>query len=118
MGSLGERLRRLRLERNLSLYDVERLSGYHFTTIGKYERGERRPSLEVLRELARLYQVPLSELLDEEEREKEEPARKRIQEAVELLTEEEAELLAAFLLCLLSGRRSRAGMESRETPGT
>ncbi len=105
MGSLGERLRSLRLERNLSLYDVERLSGLHFTTIGKYERNERKPSLQVLRELARVYQVPLSELLELEEEAG--PAKQRIQEAVKLLTEEEAELLAAFLLRLLSHRREK-----------
>ena len=113
MGSLGDRLRRLRLERNLSLYDVERLSGFHFTTIGKYERGERRPSLEVLRELARVYQVPLSELLEEG---KEEPPRQRIQEALELLSEEEVELLAALLFRLLSDRRNQASQQSASTP--
>ncbi|MDI3317761.1 MAG: helix-turn-helix transcriptional regulator [Bacillota bacterium] len=60
---LGERLRRFRLERRLSLYDVERLTGKHFSTIGRYERGERRPDLETLRELAGAYGVSLAEVL-------------------------------------------------------
>ncbi|MDI3298806.1 MAG: helix-turn-helix transcriptional regulator [Bacillota bacterium] len=60
---LGERLRRFRLERNLSLYDVERLTGKHFSTIGRYERGERQPDLETLRELASTYGVSMAEIL-------------------------------------------------------
>ena len=55
----------LRLKRKLSLYDVEKLTGLHFTTIGKYERNERRPSLDVLRELANVYQVPVAELVSD-----------------------------------------------------
>lgn len=65
MPDLGRRLRELRLKRKLSLYDVEKLTGLHFTTIGKYERNERRPSLDVLRELAGVYQVSLGELVSE-----------------------------------------------------
>jgi transcriptional regulator with XRE-family HTH domain len=62
---LGRRLRELRRSRRMSLYDVERRTGRHFSTIGKYERGERRPSVETLRELAEVYEVSLSELLAE-----------------------------------------------------
>lgn len=65
MPDLGRRLRELRLKRQMSLYDVEKATGLHFTTIGKYERNERRPSLDVLRELAAVYQVPLAELVSE-----------------------------------------------------
>lgn len=65
MPDLGRRLRDLRRRRNLSLYDVERLTGMHFSTIGKYERNERRPSIEVLRELAAVYEVPLGEMVSE-----------------------------------------------------
>lgn len=36
----------------------------HFSTIGKYERGERRPSLDTLRELAAVYRVDVAELLE------------------------------------------------------
>jgi transcriptional regulator with XRE-family HTH domain len=62
---LGHRLRELRKSRRMSLYDVERLTGRHFSTIGKYERGERRPSVQALRELAEVYEVSLSDLLGE-----------------------------------------------------
>ncbi len=64
---LGRRLREMRLRRRLSLYDVEKRTGLHFSTIGKYERNERRPNLDVLRELASVYEVPLGELVSEAE---------------------------------------------------
>ncbi|MBX5476484.1 MAG: helix-turn-helix transcriptional regulator [Clostridia bacterium] len=67
MSRLGQRLRLLREHRNLSLYDVERLTGLHYSTVGKYERGVRRPSIETLRELARVYEVSLRELIPDED---------------------------------------------------
>ncbi|QIA28004.1 helix-turn-helix transcriptional regulator [Thermaerobacter sp. PB12/4term] len=63
MDDLGGRLRRIRESRNLSIYEVERRTGMHFSTISKYERNERQPSLDVLRELAALYEVPVSVFL-------------------------------------------------------
>lgn len=63
MSDLGRRLRQLRKRKKLSIYDVERRLGIHFSTVSKYERNERRPSLEVLRELAALYEVPLGSLV-------------------------------------------------------
>ena len=63
---LGGRLRRIRESRNLSIYEVERRTGLHFSTISKYERGERQPSLDALRELAALYQVPVTAFLADE----------------------------------------------------
>ena len=66
MDDLGRRLRRIRESRNLSIYEVERRTGMHFSTISKYERNERQPSLEVLRELAAVYQVPVTALIADE----------------------------------------------------
>jgi transcriptional regulator with XRE-family HTH domain len=63
---LGERLRKARRRQALSLYEVSERTGLHFSTIAKYERGERRPDVEVLRELAAVYDVSLTELLGEE----------------------------------------------------
>lgn len=57
MPELGDRLRRYRKKAGLSIYDVEKLTGRHFSTISKYERGERRPNIDVLRELAGVYEV-------------------------------------------------------------
>jgi len=63
LDDLGRRLRELRRRKKLSIYDVERRLGIHFSTVSKYERNVRRPSLEVLRELAALYEVPLAGLI-------------------------------------------------------
>lgn len=65
--NLGDRLRKLRHARKLSLYDVERKTGLHFSTVGRYERNEREPSIEILRELAEIYEVSVSELLNDEQ---------------------------------------------------
>lgn len=65
MADLGEKLRELRRQRRLSLYDVERLTGLHFSTIGKYERNLRRPNLDTLRELAAVYRIPVGELVSD-----------------------------------------------------
>lgn len=62
---LGKRLRQLRLLRNYSLYDVEREVGLHYSTIAKYERNEREPALDVLRDLAELYRVPVAALVSD-----------------------------------------------------
>lgn len=50
-------MRKYRVRAGLSIYDVEKRVGRHFSTISKYERGERKPSLDVLRELAGVYEV-------------------------------------------------------------
>lgn len=68
MEDLGARLRHLRTRAGMSLYEVERRlrqqgSNLHFTSISKYERGERQPSLPVLKELAKVYRVSLAQVV-------------------------------------------------------
>lgn len=62
---LGERLRNVRTQQNLSLHDVERISEgeYKASVLGAYERGERAVSVARLRGLADFYRVPLNELM-------------------------------------------------------
>lgn len=59
MESMGERLRRLRVSRGMSLEEVAQAVGCHYSTISAYERGTRNPSQSALAKLARLYQVPV-----------------------------------------------------------
>lgn len=66
MTSLGDRLKKYRKLRQLSIYDVERETGIHFTSISKYERDERQPPLDRLRELAGVYGVPVGQLIEED----------------------------------------------------
>lgn len=62
---VGERLRNIRLQKGLSLHDVQGASKMEFkaSVLGAYERGERSISVPRLERLARLYQVPVDHLL-------------------------------------------------------
>ncbi|MCZ6745806.1 MAG: helix-turn-helix transcriptional regulator [Acidobacteria bacterium] len=61
--SVPATLRQLRRQAGLSLKDVAARLGVHFTTVSAWERGRSEPSLERLRELARLYGVEMAALL-------------------------------------------------------
>ncbi len=63
--SVGERLRNVRLQKGLSLHEVEMSSDQEFkaSVLGAYERGERAISVPRLHRLARFYGVPVDQLL-------------------------------------------------------
>lgn len=67
---VGERLRGVRLQKGLSLHDVEEKSEKEFkaSVLGAYERGERSISVPRLQRLAHFYGVPTDRLLPEQER--------------------------------------------------
>jgi len=62
---VGERLRDIRRQKALSLQEVEANSDQEFkaSVLGAYERGERVISVPRLQRLARLYAVPVDQLL-------------------------------------------------------
>ena len=63
--ALGERLRRIRLQKGMSLQDVQDASGdrWKAAVVGAYERGDRNVTVPRLAELAEFYGVPVRELL-------------------------------------------------------
>src|SRR5206468_12803888 len=63
--NVGERLRNIRLQKGLSLHDVEQASSKEFkaSVLGAYERGERSISVPRLQRLAIFYSVPVDQLL-------------------------------------------------------
>jgi transcriptional regulator with XRE-family HTH domain len=65
---LGERLRAIRRQQGLSLHDVEAQSNQEFkaSVLGAYERSERAISVPRLQRLAKLYKVPVDQLLPRE----------------------------------------------------
>lgn len=65
---VGERLRAIRRQKRLSLQEAEELSDQEFkaSVLGAYERGERAISVPRLQRLARVYQVPVDQLLPRE----------------------------------------------------
>jgi transcriptional regulator with XRE-family HTH domain len=66
---VGERLRRIRQQKKLSLSDVEAQSDSEFkaSVLGAYERGERAVSVPRLERLARFYGVSIDQLLPRED---------------------------------------------------
>lgn len=62
---VGERLRSMRKQKGMSLQAVEGASGKEFkaSVLGAYERGERSISVPRLQRLARIYNVPVDQLL-------------------------------------------------------
>ena len=63
--ALGERLRRIRIQKGMSLHDVQEASDgrWKAAVVGAYERGDRNVTVPRLSELAGFYGVPVSELI-------------------------------------------------------
>lgn len=65
---LGGRLRNIRVQKNMSLQDVQQASGgrWKAAVVGAYERGDRNVTVTKLAELAAFYGVPVSEIIPDE----------------------------------------------------
>jgi transcriptional regulator with XRE-family HTH domain len=92
-----ERLKRLRQEKKLDFAELAERIGIHSTQLRRYEKGESQPTLEVLRKLAVVLNVPGDELLfDDDERKP--PEKLAIQfEAIANFTPEEQKTLKEVL---------------------
>lgn len=66
MNGFGDKLQRLRKQRNLSQGDLAAELGIHQTTVSGIERNERLPSLELALTIARFFGIDADELLDKE----------------------------------------------------
>jgi transcriptional regulator with XRE-family HTH domain len=66
--ALGERLRSIRLQKNMSLQDVQQASSekWKAAVVGAYERGDRNVTVSKLSELADFYGVPVSEIIPDD----------------------------------------------------
>lgn len=60
MNKYGNRIRWIREKNNDSMEDLAKKMNMSWSTLGKYERGERRITPELLEEVAKVYDVPLS----------------------------------------------------------
>lgn len=65
MASFGKRLRECREAKGLSQQQLAKLMDTSYTVIGKYERDEMKPSIEVAMKLARLMDTTVGYLLGE-----------------------------------------------------
>ena len=64
LDAVGPRLKRLRLRRGVTLTELAEGTGISASTLSRLEAGLRRPTLEQLLPLARVYGVTLDELVD------------------------------------------------------
>ena len=63
--SLGDRIRKTRNERGLTLMDLAVAVGSDKSALARIERGERVPGLETLRKLADVLDVPIADWFQE-----------------------------------------------------
>ena len=63
LASVGPRLRALRQQHEMTLGDVAAATDISVSTLSRLESGQRRPNLELLLPLARVYRVPVDELI-------------------------------------------------------
>lgn len=97
MKGLGGKLRKLRMQRELTMRELGELVHISTSFVSDIEHGRGQPSLDTLTALAQVLEVPITELLEEEallNREKETRAHHRIAEMIsELSPEEEKDVL-------------------------
>ncbi|KAB2350242.1 helix-turn-helix domain-containing protein [Actinomadura rudentiformis] len=63
LDAVGPRLRALRRDRGITLADLAATTGVSESTLSRLESGQRRATLELLLPLARIYDVPLDDLV-------------------------------------------------------
>ncbi|MGI9822840.1 XRE family transcriptional regulator [Agromyces sp. Marseille-Q5079] len=63
LAGIGERLRAIRESRGMTLRAVSEASGISTSTLSRLESGSRRAQLDLLMPLARLYRLPLDDLV-------------------------------------------------------
>ena len=68
MSSFGKKLRECREEKNLSQAEFARQLGVHHSIIGKYERDEVKPTIDVVKNIANVLDTTVGFLLGETKR--------------------------------------------------
>lgn len=61
--NLGEKLKKLRKERNLKQEELSLILNVDRTTVSNWERGEKQPSIDILIKLRSIYGVTLDEIV-------------------------------------------------------
>lgn len=66
MKKLGEKLHRLRKRENLTQTQLAKMLGVDHSHVGKMERGERVPSLEMLLKITQIFNVSADMLINDD----------------------------------------------------
>ncbi len=64
ISEFGQRIKQLRNQKKISQEKLSFFTGFHRTYIGMIERGERNISLTNMAVFAKVFEMPISELLD------------------------------------------------------
>ena len=106
----SERIRELRHRKKLSQTKLGELIGVHYTQVGKYEKGEALPSVEVLRKLADVFEVSIDFLMEGSSDEVAQALiydRELLQQfkKIQTLNEEDRKMVKTFLDALITKRQ-------------
>ena len=61
---VGDTLRKLRTDKNLTLRSVGEQLGYDYSYLAKVEKGKSQPSIDLLKQMAEFYNVEISYFFD------------------------------------------------------
>ncbi|MDM8520924.1 helix-turn-helix transcriptional regulator [Anaerolineales bacterium HSG6] len=65
MSRFGEKVKKLRIERGLTLRKMGEATGLHWGHISKIEKGQRIPSVLIALKIARFFEVTVDDLADD-----------------------------------------------------
>lgn len=65
MEGLGKRINQLRTKNGDTLRELGEKLNFNYSNLSKIERGERNPTIELLRSICEVYNTPMSYFLDE-----------------------------------------------------
>lgn len=96
---IGERIRKFRIEQNLSQEELAFLAEIHPAYIGKVERGEKCPTIETLHKIATGLKIPLHTLtnVDTENTAAETDAFRRVKAIMDGLSPQQAARIAEIV---------------------
>ena len=67
MEHVGDIIKRLRKRNNDTLKDLGKKVNFNFSNLSKIERGLRKPTFELLEDISKIYDVPMSTFFDDRE---------------------------------------------------
>lgn len=76
MDHIGDRIKKIRTQNKLTLQELGDKINYNYSNLSKIERGERKPTTELLEDLAEFFNVKLSYFFGEEQKLPEELVKK------------------------------------------
>jgi transcriptional regulator with XRE-family HTH domain len=63
LAEVGPRLKRVRMQRDVTLTELAAATGISKSTLSRLESGQRKPSLELLLPISQAHRIPLGELV-------------------------------------------------------